>query len=227
MRSSLLIFIGLCLSITLFAQSKDSTDAVIMLDFEQAWNDDTGRLSVKNNSKEAITDFAFKITYIDMEGQILGSEKFTKYLYLSPGEVKTINIPAFKTNENYSYYKSEAMPGLANTFTTRFNLIEYNQYNRQVAAQNHQQSTDTTSNLSSSTKSTHHRKDLISDLGVITILLGILFASYIIVILMTMKLNRQLAPWIVLSLVLTPMFVILILLFMGKSKSPYEDINNY
>lgn len=196
MRSSLLIFIGLCLSIASFAQSKDSTSAVIMLDFEQAWNDDTGRLSVKNNSKEAITDFAFKITYIDMEGQILGSEKFTKYLYLSPGEVKTINIPAFKTNENYSYYKSEAMSGLANTFTTRFNLIEYNQYNRQVAAQNHQQSTDTTSNLSSSTKSTHQRKELISVLGMITILLGILFASYIIVILMTMKLNRQLAPWI-------------------------------
>ena len=49
MKKILLIFVGLLLSVTSFALGKDSADAVIMLDYEQAWNDDTGRLSLKTS----------------------------------------------------------------------------------------------------------------------------------------------------------------------------------
>ena len=49
MKKTLLIFVGLLLSVTSFALGKDSADAVIMLDYEQAWNDDTGRPLLPNH----------------------------------------------------------------------------------------------------------------------------------------------------------------------------------
>ena len=60
MKKTLLIFVGLLLSVTSFAVGKDSADAVIMLDYEQAWNDDTGRLSLRNNTNEPLKTSPFK-----------------------------------------------------------------------------------------------------------------------------------------------------------------------
>ena len=84
MKRTLLILVGILVSLASFALSKDSANAVTMLDYEQAWNDDTGRLSLKNNTKEPIEDIAFQITYINMEGQTIGSEDFNKDVYIAP-----------------------------------------------------------------------------------------------------------------------------------------------
>ena len=74
MKKTLLIFAGLLLSVTSFALGKDSADAVIMLDYEQAWNDDTGRLSLRNNTNEPIEDLSFQITYIARQVGSRGKE---------------------------------------------------------------------------------------------------------------------------------------------------------
>ena len=100
MKKTLLIFVGLLLSAISFALGKDSADAVIMLDYEQAWNDDTGRLSLKNNTNEPIEDLSFQITYIDMQGRTIGTENFNKdiYIFRRERQRRSISQPSMLTN---------------------------------------------------------------------------------------------------------------------------------
>ena len=109
-----------------FATSVDSTNAVTMLDYEQALNDDDARISLKNNTKELIKDICFNLTYIDMMGQTIDNDNYHKEVNLSPGETKTITLPAFKADEAYAYYRSVANNDQAKTFIVKFELKDYN-----------------------------------------------------------------------------------------------------
>ena len=68
MKRIFLFFMVMLLSSLSFATSVDSTNAVTMLDYEQALNDDDARISLKNNTKELIKMIYFNLTYIDMNG---------------------------------------------------------------------------------------------------------------------------------------------------------------
>ena len=217
MKKTLLIFVGLLLSVTSFALGKDSADAVIMLDYEQAWNDDTGRLSLKNNTNEPIEDLSFQITYIDMQGRTIGMENFNKDIYISPGETKTVGIPAFNADEHYSYYKSVAKKDSANIFIIRFDLTDYNEQGRLAAGGKSLQNNDTTSAVYHSDESLFHRLGPIAWLGLFVILAGAMFGLYVIVAVMANKRHRNAVLWILLSFITTPLLVIFILLIIGKA----------
>ena len=120
MKRIFLFFTVMLLSSLSFATSVDSTNAVTMLDYEQALNDDDARISLKNNTKELIKDICFNLTYIDMMGQTIDNENYYKEVYLSPGETKTITLPAFKADESYAYYRSVAKNDQAKTFIVKF-----------------------------------------------------------------------------------------------------------
>ena len=215
MKRTLLILVGILFSLASFALSKDSANAVTMLDYEQAWNDDTGRLSLKNNTKEPIEDVAFQITYINMEGQTIGSEDFNKDVYIAPGEAKTVEIPAFRYDDHYAYYKSIAKKDAANIFIIRFDLTDYNRQNRLTAGEK-DLNNDTTSAVYHSDESLFHRLGPIAWLGLYVILAGAMFGLYVIVAVMANKRHRNAALWILLSFITTPLLAIFVLLVVGK-----------
>ena len=126
MKRIFLFFTVMLLSSLSFATSVDSTNAVTMLDYEQALNDDNARISLKNNTKELIKDICFNLTYIDMMGQTINDDNYYKEVNLSPGETKTITLPAFKADESYAYYRSVANNDQAKTFIVKFELKDYN-----------------------------------------------------------------------------------------------------
>ena len=68
MKRMLLILAGILVSLASFALSKDSANAVTMLDYEQSWSDNTGSLSLKNNTDTPIENVVFQITYLNMTG---------------------------------------------------------------------------------------------------------------------------------------------------------------
>lgn len=216
MKRTLLSLVGILVSLASFALSKDSANAVTMLDYEQAWNDDTGRLSLKNNTKEPIEDVAFQITYINMEGQTIGSEDFNKDVYIAPGEAKTVEIPAFRYDDHYAYYKSIAKKDAANIFIIRFDLMDYNRQNRLTAGEK-DLNNDTTSAVYHSDESLFHRLGPIAWLGLYVILAGAMFGLYVIVAVMANKRHRNAALWILISFITTPLLVIFILLIIGKA----------
>ena len=216
MKRTLLSLVGIFVSLASFALSKDSANAVTMLDYEQAWNDDTGRLSLKNNTKEPIEDVAFQITYINMEGQTIGSEDFNKDVYIAPGEAKTVGIPAFRYDDHYAYYKSIAKKDAANIFIIRFDLTDYNRQNR-LAAGEKDLNNDTTSAVYHSDEGLFHRLGPIAWLGLFVILAGAMFGLYVIVAVMANKRHRNAVLWIILSFITTPLLVIFILLIIGKA----------
>ena len=76
MKRIFLFFTVMLLSSLSFATSVDSTNAVTMLDYEQALNDDDARISLKNNTKELIKDICFNLTYIDMMGQTINDDNY-------------------------------------------------------------------------------------------------------------------------------------------------------
>ena len=226
MKKTLLIFVGLLLSVTSFALGKDSADAVIMLDYEQAWNDDTGRLSLRNNTNEPIEDLSFQITYIDMQGRTIGTENFNKDIYISPGETKTVDIPAFNADEHYSYYKSVAKKDSANIFIIRFDLTDYNEQGRLAAGGKSLQNNDTRSAVYHSDESLFKRLGPIAWLMLFVVLVGIELAFYIIVAIMAKQRNRNPIVWIVLSMFASPFLIAIILLIIGRAYTPDEDINH-
>ena len=126
MKRIFLFFTVMLLSSLSFATSVDSTNAVTMLDYEQALNDDDARISLKNNTKELIKDICFNLTYIDMMGQTIDNDNYYKKVYLSPGDTKTITLPAFKADESYAYYRSVTKNDQAKTFIVKFELKDYN-----------------------------------------------------------------------------------------------------
>ena len=226
MKRTLLILAGILVSLVSFALSKDSANAVTMLDYEQAWNDDTGRLSLKNNTKEPIEDIAFQITYISMEGQTIGSEDFNKDVYIDPGEAKTVEIPAFRYDDHYAYYKSIAKKDAANIFIIRFDLTDYNGQGRLAAGGKSLQNNDTTSAVYHSDESLFKRLGPIAWLMLFVVLVGIELAFYIIVAIMAKQRNRNPIVWIVLSMFASPFLIAIILLIIGRAYTPDEDINH-
>lgn len=209
MKRTLLILAGIFVSLASFALSKDSANAVTMLDYEQSWSDNTGSLSLKNNTDMPIENVVFQITYLNMTGQPIDYKDYYKAVSIAPGKTRRIEIPAFQHERSYSYYKSEADYVTPHRFKIRFELTGYNIKSPKDNGKGAEKSLETDDFID--------RMGPILGLSTAIFALGIVFGLYVIVAVMANKRHRNAVLWIILSFITTPLLVIFILLIIGKA----------
>lgn len=211
--------ISLFLIMSAFAANKDVEKDITMVSYEQGWLDSRGTLALKNNTNEEIHNVVFQIIYLDMSGNPLDYEDFTKKITIAPGMTKKLDVPAYEHSRNYHYYKSENMPGGSPSFKIKFQL---NDYNVEEEENNIEEIDDY--NLYNEYDYVVNKSDgSYFIIAILTILfaIGVSVGLYILVAVMAQKRNRSVVLWVFLSLLATPLLMIIILLVIGKNEEYY------
>lgn len=219
-RRLTIALLSIILSMAAFAADKDLEKDITMVSYEQGWLDSSGTLALKNNSSEEIKNVVFLITYLDMSGNELDYEEFTRRVNIAPGMTKKLDIPAYEHSRNYHYYQSENMPGGSPSFKIKFHLKDYNIED------------DATESMNDNPFSTYdydHSSDneglyFIFVLVGLLLFIGIYVGFYVLVAVMAQKRNRSVVVWILLSLLATPLLMIIILLVIGRNENYIENL---
>lgn len=185
-----------------------------MVSYEQSWLDSSGTLALKNNSSEEIKNVIFLITYLDMSGNELDYQEFTRRVSIASGMTKKLDIPAYEHSRNYHYYKTKDDYGHP-AFKIKFQLKDYNVEEEAVES------------IDDNTFSTYDydRSSGNEGLFMIAFIIGLLFVIgitvglYVLVAVMAQKRNRSVVVWVLLSLLATPLLMIVILLAIGKNEN--------
>lgn len=216
-------FLSIFMAVALFAANKNLEKGITMVSYEQGWLDREGTLALKNNSSEEVKNVVFLITYLDMSGNELDYEEFTRRVRIAPGMTKKLDIPAYEHDRNYHYYQSENMPGGSPSFKIKFQLKDYNVEEEVV-----EESID--DNPFSAYD--HDRSNGNEGLYIIIAIVGLLFfigisiGLYVLVAVMAQKRNRSVVVWVLLSLLATPLLMIIILLAIGNNEDYIENHYN-
>ena len=218
----ILIFLGLIFPVFAFALTGDSLKAVSMVKYEQNWDDVHATISVRNNTQSDIKDLAFRITYLDMKGNSLDYKNFSQTISIAPGMTKAIDISAFESSRYYSYYKSEPYPITPHRFKVKFELVGFNKV-KEKAVDNQPVDEDSFYNSNGSPRCLSPYVLLIP-LLLVVVVLGAYVGLYILVAVMAQKRNRSVVGWILLSLIATPLLMVILLLVLGKSENSGRDI---
>ena len=221
-RRFVVALLSVLMAVASFAANKDLEKDITMVSYEQSWLDVSGTLALKNNSSEEVKNVVFLITYLDMSGNELDYEEFTKRVSIAPGMTKKLDIPAYEHNRWYHYYKSEGAYGKANTsFKIKFQLKDYNIEDGAT------ESID--NNPLGGYSYGYEPSNGYEGLYFIFVLVGLLFfigitvGFYVLVAVMAQKRNRSVVVWILLSLLATPLLMVIILLVIGKNENYIEN----
>lgn len=209
------------MAVTSLAANKDLEKDITMVSYEQGWLDSEGTLALKNNSSEEVTNVVFLITYLDMSGNELDYEEFTRRVIIAPGMTKKLDIPAYEHGRWYHYYKSEGAAGKANTsFKIKFQLKDYN-VEEEVVRESIDDNPFSTYDYDRSSGN-EGLYIIIAIVGVLFVI-GITVGLYVLVAVMAQKRNRSVVVWVLLSLLATPLLMIIILLAIGKNENYIEN----
>lgn len=216
--------LSIFISVVAFAADKNLEKDITMVSYEQGWLDECGTLALKNNSSEEVKNVVFLITYLDMSGKELDYEEFSKYVSIAPGMTRKIDIPAYEHSRNYHYYKSENMPSGSPAFKIKFQLKDYN-VEEEVTESTDESSFDRLNNSRSTGCANGSLYIMIGIVGLL-FFIGINVGLYVLVAFMAQKRNRSVVAWILLSLIATPLLMIIILLAIGKNENYFENHYN-
>ena len=209
------------MAVTSLAANKDLEKDITMVSYEQGWLDSEGTLALKNNSSEEVKNVVFLITYLDMSGNELDYEEFTRRVIIAPGMTKKLDIPAYEHGRWYHYYKSEGAAGKANTsFKIKFQLKDYN-VEEEVVRESIDDNPFSTYDYDRSSGN-EGLYMIIAIVGVLFVI-GITVGLYVLVAVMAQKRNRSVVVWVLLSLLATPLLMIIILLAIGKNENYIEN----
>lgn len=223
MKKLFLIFLlGVIVILQSFAAPADSTNAVTMVSYEQNWSDFSGTLALKNNTSEAIRNVTFLITYLDMSGRELDYEEFFKEVDIEPGKTRKIDIRAYEHEREYHYYKSENSPTGSPAFKVKFELKEYNSATKSSDAEYSPIIEEYDSEADNSRGFGGTVQILILVVSVLLVLAAIV-GLYVLVAVMAKKRNRNVALWVLLSIIASPLLIIIILLVIGED----DRIDNF
>jgi len=209
-RKFLMVLIGLVFTIAAFAVSKGD-EAVTMVSYEQSSFDSEGTLALRNNTDEIISNVTFQITYLDMKGNALDYEKFFEEVTIDPGMTKKVDLPAYEYDRNYHYFKTKDDFGHP-AFKIEYKLLDYN--------------TEDPSELDESIKredsfSFFGAKDALFSLSLMLVILfvaiGLTVGLYVLVAVMAKDRNRSVVAWVLLSILASPLLMIIILLVIGNN----------
>lgn len=212
--------LSIFLAITAYAGDKDLEKDITMVSYEQGWLDSEGTLALKNNSSEEVKNVVFLITYLDMSGNELDYEEFSRRVSIAPGMTKKVDIPAYEHDRNYHYFKSENMPGGSPSFKIKFQLKDYN-IEEEVAEESIDDNPLSTYGYDRSSGN----EGLYMIIAIVGLLffIGITIGLYALVAVMAQKRNRSVVVWVLLSLIATPLLMIIILLAIGKNENYIEN----
>ena len=213
--------LSVLMAVASLAANKDLEKDITMVSYEQGWLDSEGTLALKNNSSEEVTNVVFLITYLDMSGNELDYEEFTRRVIIAPGMTKKLDIPAYEHGRWYHYYKSEGAAGKANTsFKIKFQLKDYN-VEEEVVRESIDDNPFSTYDYDRSSGN-EGLYIIIAIVGVLFVI-GITVGLYVLVAVMAQKRNRSVVVWVLLSLLATPLLMIIILLAIGKNENYIEN----
>ena len=206
------------MAVVSFAANKDLEKDITMVSYEQSWLDSSGTLALKNNSRREVKNVTCLITYLDMSGNELDYQEFTRRVSIASGMTKKLDIPAYEHSRNYHYYKTKDDYGHP-AFKIKFQLKDYNVEEEAVES------------IDDNTFSTYDydRSSGNEGLFMIAFIIGLLFVIgitvglYVLVAVMAQKRNRSVVVWVLLSLLATPLLMIVILLAIGKNENYIEN----
>lgn len=214
-RTSTLLF---ALAITIFTFAQENTDAVSMVSYEQGWLDSEGTIALHNNTSKEIDKVEFQILYFDMNGKQLDYATFKSDKDIEPGMTKKIDIPAYEHDRNYSYYRSEAMSSSPHKFKIEFKLLNYDFEEEEIYEDDDNiMSADADDVVSVDTDDISDGVTIALIIFFVILFLGIAIGMYVLVGVMAKKRNRSVAVWVLLSLIASPLLMIIILLCIGDS----------
>ncbi|MDY5630917.1 MAG: hypothetical protein SPF56_00170 [Bacteroidaceae bacterium] len=218
-RRLTIALLSIFLSMVAFAANKDLDKDITMVSYEQGWLDSSGTLALKNNSCEEVKNVVFLITYLDMSGNELDYEEFTRRVSIAPGMTKKLDIPAYEHERSYHYYKSENRPSGSPAFKVKFQLKDYN-----VEKETTESIDDVPFGRYDYERSTGNEgMYLIIAIVGLLFFIGITVGLYVLVAVMAQKRNRSVVVWVLLSLLATPLLMIIILLAIGKNEDYVEN----
>ena len=97
-------------------------NAVTMVSYTHTWLEETAKLSLRNNTDQTITKISARITYYDMNGNMLDYRDIIKDITIEPKMSRSIQIPGFGTDEHYAYYKSDTFYSQQRKYKVEFEL---------------------------------------------------------------------------------------------------------
>lgn len=206
--------LSIFISVVALAANKDLENDITMVSYEQSWLDSKATLALKNNSSEEVKNVLFLIIYLDMSGNELDYEEFTRRVSIAPGMTRKLDIPAYEHDRNYHYYKSENMPGGSPSFKIKFKLKDYN-VEDEVVEESIDDNPFSTYDYDRSSGNEGRYVSIIASLLFISITIGL----YVLVAVMAQKRNRNVVVWVLLSLFVTPLLTIFTLLVIGDNKN--------
>ena len=213
------VFWGLLVTLSAFAVNKDD---VTMVSYEQSWLDNEGTLALRNNTSEEIRNVVFQITYLDMSGNPLDYEEFSRRISIAPGMTKKLDIPAYEHDRYYHYYKTK--DGYGNpAFKIRFELKDYNVEESLI-----EDALDDPYDVIGSYNENDRFDNYIAIYLVILVagillMLGVAIGMYVLVAVLAKKRNRNVALWVLLSVIASPLPIIIILLVIGDDRKEIID----
>lgn len=223
----IMCLLGCLFSLAIEATDKNNpNDAVSMVSYEQNWSDDNGSIALKNNTDTDIYNVKFIITYLDMSGQPLDYEEYTVKVDIAPGMTRKADIPAYEHDRHYSYYKSNALED-THRFKIKYELKGYNIQNPDKVISDNEDLSIYDEDFEAAVSHAHDNVGWYVLLAIIVSLfiLGIGIGLYVLVAVMAKKRNRNVVLWVLLSLVGTPLLMIIILLCIGDADENNESFS--
>lgn len=225
---TLFTLIGISLLVPAFATNKDLEHDITMVSYEQSWLDRYGTIALKNNTNEEIRNVKFQITYLDMSNKELDYQVFEMKVVIAPGMTKKLDIPAYEHHRYYHYYKTKDEFGHP-AFKIRYELKDYSIEEASKSVEERLKEVDviTEEKEIDANKSSYYihdnrydTYDTYDSIIFIAILLFVIFLSvglYVLVAVMAKKRKRSAAVWVLLSIIATPLLMIIILAIIGDN----------
>lgn len=219
MKRIVLLFVAICLSITIFAQKETSevkANAVTMVSFVQDSPYGDATITLKNNLDIPITSIKARIVYKDMNGEILDYQDIDKSIEIAPKMARTFTIKAFGESADYVYYKSRSI-GHDRKFKVDFILEQYNN----VKEEQTQADTITQKELDKAEDDEWPGAFIF-----ICFLLGVAICIvfyFVIPYNMAKNRGRSAGLWILLGFIISPLLVYIILAIIGDSEEKKRE----
>lgn len=215
MKRIVLLFVAICLSVTIFAQ-KGETDvkanAVTMVSFVQDSPYGDATITLKNNLEIPVTSIKARIVYKDMNGEILDYQDIDKSIEIAPKMARTFTIKAFGESADYVYYKSKAITYHDRKFKVDFVLEKYNETKIQ------QFQTDTVAKEIDDDDDDDDEWPGLSIFICFLLVVAICIIFYFVIpYKMAKDRGRSAGLWILLGFIISPLLVYIILAIIGDS----------
>lgn len=227
MKKILITWMSMMLVVVAFAQGKEN--AVTMVSYEQRWLDHEGTLALKNNTQEEIFNVTFRIVYIDMQGNELDYAEFSKNVSIEPGMTRKVNIRAYEWERDYHYYKSENSPTGSPAFKIKFMLKDFN---TSVVKGKDNDAASVIDAYFNATEDNDRRETrgmgtAMPEFIAMVLIMSALMGLYFLVAVMARQRGRNMALWMFLSILFTPMVICVVLLIVGRAyRSPAQEFQS-